>query len=171
MPTFVNQSTIGVDFNNPNSTAQFGLGSEVLGGQASEWTYCIATGTLVTGQIVTIFSGGTAYAVTTALLAGGDVAGTTGNLNMGAVQTLVPQGQYAWVARKGVGLYVATTGTVPPTYVGFSANAGVLTTALAVAVGNTAAGIFVTTSASTATLATALATLIFPRGVAGVPAE
>jgi len=165
----VTSSMIGVDFNNPSSTALFGLGTECLGSQASEWTYCIATGTIVTGQIVSIFPLGTAYAVTTALIAGGDVAGTTGNLNFGAVQTLVPQGQYAWVARKGVGLYVATTGTVPPTYVGFAANAGVLSTALAVAVGNTAAGIFITTSASTATLATALATLIFPRAIAGVP--
>lgn len=166
---FVNSSTIGVDFNNPSSTALFGLGSEVLGNQGSEWTYCIATGTLVTGQIVSIFPLGTAYALTTALVGGADVAGTTGNLNLGAVQTLCPQGQYAWVARKGMGLYVATTGTVPPTYVGFAAAAGFLQTALAVAVGHTAAGIFITTSASTATAATALATLIFPRALAGVP--
>jgi hypothetical protein len=166
---FVNSSVIGVDFNNPSSTALFGLGSEVLGSQASEWTYCIATGTLVTGQIVTIMTAGTAYACTTALIAGADVLGTTGQLNLGAIQTLATQGQYAWVARKGVGLYVATTGTVPPTYVGMAANAGFLQTALAVAVGNTMAGIFITTSASTATAATAFATLIFPRAIAAVP--
>ena len=166
---FVNSSAIGVDFNNPSSTALFGLGSEVLGSQASEWTYCIATGTLVTGQIVSIFPSGTAYALTTSLVNGGDVAGTTGYLNLGAIQTNCPQGQYAWVARKGVGLYVATTGTVPPVGVGFSAAAGFLQTSLAVAVGNTAAGIFITTSASTATAATAFATLIFPRPIASTP--
>lgn len=167
---FVNSSMIGVDFNNPSSTALFGLGSTTLGTQASEWTYCIATGTLTTGMICAIFPLGTAYALTTALVAGGDALGTTGNLNLGAVQTLAAQGQYVWVARKGIGLYVATTGTIPPTYVGHAAAAGVLQTALAVAVGNTAAGIFITTSASTATGATALATLIFPRPLAGVPA-
>lgn len=166
---FVNSSTIGVDFNNPSSTALFGLGSEVLGNQASEWTYCIATGTLVTGQIVAILSQGTAYALTTALVAGGDALGTTGQLALGAIQTLCPQGQYAWVARKGVDLYVATTGTVPPVNVGFSAAAGFLQTSLAVAVGNTAVGIFITTSASTATAATAKATLVFPRPIAATP--
>lgn len=166
---FATSSTIGADFNNPSSTALFALGTEVLGSQASEWTYVIATGTLVTGQIVSIFTAGTAYACTTALIAGGDALGTTGQLNLGAVQTLIPQGQYGWAARKGVGLYVATTGTVPPTFVGMAANAGVLQTALAVAVGNTMAGIFITTSASTATLATAVATLIFPRALAATP--
>ena len=162
-------SMIGVDFNNPSSTALFALGTEALGTQASEWTYCIATGTLSTGQLVAIFPAGTAYAFTTALLNGGDVAGTTGNLNLGAIQTNCPQGQYAWVARKGLDLYVATTGTIPPGAVGFSPSAGIICTSLLVAVGQTAAGIFITTSASTATAATAKATLQYPRPLVGVP--
>lgn len=162
---FVNSSVIGVDFNNPSSTALFGLGSEVLGSGGSEWTYVIATGTLVTGSVVSIFPAGTAYALTTSLLNGGDVAGTTGNLNLGVVQTLVPQGQYAWAARKGMNLLVLCSGTVPPTNVAFSATAGALVTSLIAAVGMTAFGIFVTTSASTAGLSTATATLIFPRGI------
>mgnify|MGYP001602756046 FL=1 len=162
-------SLIGVDFNNPSSTALFGLGTEALGTQGSEWTYCIATGTLTTGQLVAIFPSGTAYAFTTALLNGGDTSGTTGNLNLGAIQTNCPQGQYAWVARKGYGLYVATTGTIPPGQVGFSPTAGTVITAAAVAVGQTCAGIFITTSASTATAATALATLQYPRPLVGIP--
>lgn len=166
---FVNSSVIGVDFNNPSSTALFALGTEVLGSQASEWTYVVATGTLTTGQLVAIFPSGTAYAFTTALLNGGDVSGTTGNLNLGAIQTNCPQGQFAWVARKGVSLYVATTGTIPPGAVGFSPTAGGLVTGGLVAVGQTAAGIFITTSASTATAATALATLQYPRPLVGVP--
>src|SRR3990167_1144197 len=166
---FVNSSVIGVDFNNPSSTALFALGSEVLGSQASEWTYVIATGTLTTGQIVSIFPAGTAYAFTTALLNGGDALGTTGNLNLGAIQTNCPQGQYAWVARKGIDLYVATSGTIGSVAVGFGPTAGSLVTGGLVAVGQTAVGIFITTSASTATAATAKATLQFPRPMVGIP--
>ena len=162
-------SMIGVDFNNPSSTALFALGTEALGTQASEWTYCIATGTLSTGQLVAIFPAGTAYAFTTALLNGGDTAGTTGNLNLGAIQTYATQGQYAWVARKGIDLYVATSGTIPPGAVGFGPTAGSIVTGALVAVGQTAAGIFITTSASTATAATAKATLQYPRPLVGVP--
>lgn len=167
---FSNSSMIGVDFNNPSSTALFGLGSETLGTQGSEWTYCIATGTLSTGMIVSIFSQGTAYALTTALVAGGDVLLTTGQLNLGAVQTLVPQGQYAWVARKGISLYVACTGTCTGgAEYAFSPTAGVIQNAPAAGVGNTARGIFLTTSASTATLSVAVGTLQYPRAVASVP--
>ena len=167
--SFATSSTIGADFNNPSSTQLFALGTEVLGSGGSEWTYVVATGTLTTGMIVALFSAGTAYALTTALVAGGDAALTTANLALGAVQTNIPQGQFGWVARKGVGLYVATSGTVPPTNVGFSATAGTIVTGGLVAVGNTAAGIFITTSASTGTLATAIATLSFPRSVASTP--
>lgn len=167
---FVTSSKIGVDFNNPSSTALFGLGDEALGTQGSEWTYCIATGTLSTGMIVSIFSQGTAYALTTALIGGGDVLLTTGQLNLGAVQTLVPQGQYAWVARKGISLYVACTGTCTAgAEYAFSANAGVIQNAPAAAVGHTARGIFLTTSASTATLSVAVGTLQYPRALASTP--
>lgn len=162
-------SMIGVDFNNPSSTALFALGTEALGTQASEWTYCIATGTLSTGQLVSIFPNGTAYAFTTALLAGADVALTTGNINLGAIQTYAAQGQYVWVARKGINLYVACSGTIPPGPVGFAPSAGLLVTSLLVAVGQTAAGIFITTSASTATASVAQATLQWPRPLVGVP--
>ncbi len=163
-------SLIGVDFNNPSSTALFGLGTEVLGTQASEWTYCIATGTLSTGMIVSIFSQGTAYAVTTALINGGDVLLTTGQLNLGAVQTLVPQGQYAWVARKGISLYVACTGTCTAgAEYAFSPTAGVIWNAPAAGVGVTARGIFLTTSASTATLSVAVGTLQYARPIASTP--
>lgn len=167
---FANSSTIGVDFNNPSSTALFGLGTEVLGNQGSEWTYCVATGTLSTGMIVSIFSGGTAYAVTTALINGGDVLLTTGQLNMGAVQTLVPQGQFAWIARKGISLYVACTGTCTGgAEYAFSPTAGVIQNAPAAGVGVTARGIFLTTSASTATLSVAVGTLQYVRPIASTP--
>ncbi len=163
-------SMIGVDFNNPSSTALFGLGTETLGTQGSEWTYCIATGTLSTGMIVTILSAGTAYALTTALVNGGDALLTTGQINLGAVQTLVPQGQYAWVARKGISLFIACTGTCTGgAEYAFSPTAGVIQNAPAAGVGNTARGVFLTTSASTATLSVAVGTLSFPRPIASTP--
>ena len=165
----VTSSMIGVDFNNPSSTALFGLGTTCLGNQGSEWIYCVSTGALTTGQFVAVFPSGTAYALTTALVAGADTAGTTGNLDLGAIQTNCPQGQFAWVARKGLNMYVATTGTIPPVPVAFSPSAGVLITALAAAVNHTAAGIFITTSASTATAATAFATLQYPRAITSTP--
>lgn len=168
---FVTSSTIGADFNNQSSTALFALGGEVLGSGASEWTYVIATGTLTTGQIVSIFPAGTAYAFTTALLAAADVLGTTGNgINLGVVQTTIQQGQYGWVARKGMGLYVLCTGTCTAGgNVAFSPSAGALQNAPAAGVGNTANGVFITTSASTATQSLAVATLLYPRGAASLP--
>ena len=167
--SFTTSSQIGVDLNNPSSTALFTLGQKVLGNNDSEWTYVIATGTLTTGMCCSIFSAGTAYAFTTALLNGGDTAGTTGFLDLGFAQFTIPQGQYGFVARRGINMYVACTGTVPPVPVAFSPTAGVLITALAAAVGMTAAGIFITTSASTATLSVAQAIITYPRGVAATP--
>lgn len=164
---YVTQSTIGVDLNNPSSTALFTLGQKVLGSDNSEWHYVIATGTLTTGQLVYINTLGTAAALTTAQVA----ANTTGGLDIGFVQFTMPQGQYGFVAKRGTNLYVLCTGTVPGgAALGFAAAAGTLQTAGAVAVGNTAAGIFVTTSASTATASVTTAIVTFPRAVASAAA-
>ena len=117
-----------------------------------------------------MFTNGTAYASTTALLNGGDTLGTTGNLDLAVVQTNVPQGQYAWAARRGLNLYVASTGTIPVgAAVAFMPTAGAIGTSLLAAVGQTAAGVFVTTSSSTATAAVCQATLHWPRPLVGVP--
>lgn len=166
---FVTSSMLGADLNNSSTTQLFALGTKILGNNDSEWTYVIATGTLTTGQLVSLFSAGTAYAFTTALLNGGDVAGTTGFLDLGAAQYTIAQGSYGWVARRGLSMYIATTGTVPPTFVGFAPTAGAVITALAVAVGQTCAGIFITTSASTATAAVATCILSYPRALVGIP--
>ena len=170
MPGFTQSSMIGVDYNNPSSTALFALGGKSLGSNDSEWVYCIATGTITTGMFCGVLSLGTAYMVTTALIAGGDTAGTTGALDLAVAQFTVPQGQYAWFARQGLGLYVLCSATCPNgVNMGFSPNSGAITTSLGVAVGNTAVGIYITTSASTATLSVTTATLRFPRPIAAVP--
>ena len=163
---FVNSSMIGVDYNNASSTALFATRTGSLGSDGSRWVYVIATGTLTTGQIVSVFPNGTAYALTTALLNGGDVAGTTGYLDLAVVQTVIPQGQYGWAARDGMNLYVATTGTVTGGgNVAFAPTAGAIWNQPAAGVGASAFGIFVTTSASTATAATCIATIQGIRGI------
>lgn len=163
---FVNSSMIGVDYNNASSTALFALGTSSLGNNGSRWVYVVATGTLTTGMCVSVFPAGTAYALTTALLNGGDVVGTTGNLDLAFVQTVIPQGQFGWAARDGIALYVATTGTVTAGgNVAFAPTAGLIWNQPAAGVASSAFGIFVTTSASTATAATCIATVQYPRGV------
>ena len=163
---FVNSSMIGVDYNNASSTALFATRTSSLGSDGSRWVYVIATGTLTTGQIVAVFPNGTAYALTTALLNGGDVAGTTGYLDLAVAQTVIPQGQYGWAARDGMNLYVATTGTVTGGgNVAFAPTAGAIWNQPAAGVGSSAFGIFVTTSASTATAATCIATIQGIRGI------
>ena len=163
---FPTGSMIGADLQNPSSTALFTLNTPVMGSDNYRGQYVIATGTLTTGTVVYIASGGTANALTTA-----QVASDATGLDLGFVQFTMTQGQYGFVAKSGTNLYVLCTGTVPGgAALGFAAAAGTLQTAGAVAVGNSAAGIFVTTSASTATASVATAIVTFPRAVASAAA-
>ena len=158
----VTSSTIGVDLNNPSSTALFALGTKVFGSTDSEWEYCIATGTLATGALVQISPLGTAIACTTAIL-------NTNNPNvgdLGLAQFTIPQGQYAWIPTRGKSLYVACTGTITPVVqIGLSPTAGTIITGGAVALGQTMAGIQLEVSASTATASITTCTLQWPRFV------
>ncbi len=155
-------SMIGVDLNNPSSTALFAVGTKVFGSNDSEWEYCVATGTLTTGMLCQVSPSGTAIACTTAIL-------NTNNPNVGDIvfpQFTVPQGQYAFMATRGKSLYVYCTGTIPPTVqLGLSPTAGAIITAAAVAAGQTLAGIMLEVSASTATLSIQTATIQWPRFV------
>ena len=167
---FTNSSLLGIDFNNPSTTALFALNSQAIGSNDSMFQYCIATGTLTTGQIVQISILGTAIAVTTAILNAATVS-----MDIGIAQYTVAQGSYAWIAKRGQSLYVQCTGTIPPTVgVGLAPTAGTLITSLLVAVGQSMAGIFLEASASTATLSIQTCTLQWPRfiavgGTAGQP--
>ena len=159
MPS-VTSSMIGVDLNNPSSTQLFALNTKVFGTQDSEWQYCIATGTLATGMFVQISQAGTAIALTTAIQNAATVP-----LDIGVAQYTVPQGQWAYIAKRGQSLYVACTGTIPQgVAVGLAPSSnGVLTTGGAAIAGSTMAGIFLYASASTATASIAQATLQWPR--------
>lgn len=153
-------SQIGVDLNNPNSTQLFALGTKVLGTGDSEWTYVMATGTLTTGQLVQITPTGTAIAYTTAILA----STSTTDFDVAVAQFTVPQGQYAYVAKRGHAIYVLCTGTIAMGVgVGLSPTAGSLIVASSVAAGCTMAGIFLEASSSTATASITTATMQWPR--------
>jgi hypothetical protein len=101
-------SLIGADLSGlGGSTALFALGTPAFGSAGSEWQYVEATATFITGEIVLVNPTGTAKTLVSSLL----TAGTEG-YEIGFVQSLVNQGEFAWVARRGRGLYVLVTGTL-----------------------------------------------------------
>lgn len=158
---FVTSSTLGASLTSSNSTALFTLNSIVHGSEDSEWQYVIATGTIATGRLVTIGASGTAIVATTAnLIAPGDGVGYA----LGVTQFQLLQGEYGFVAKRGMNMILACTGTVAPGNVLYLANElGVVGTA---ATSATLAGIYITTSASTATLSTAARCILsYPRCV------
>ncbi len=156
----VNSSLIGASLTTSSTTALFGLGTRAMGGGA-EWEYVFSSATMATGRICYISPDGTALPVTT-----GNVAASTAGMKLGVTQFLMSAGEYGFVATYGGEIYIACSGTVPPTVqVAFSATSGVLVTSLAAAAGNTAAGFFITTSASTATVSVAKGFITYPRAL------
>lgn len=155
-----NSSLIGASLTTPSSTALFALGTRAEGG-GSEWEYVFASASIATGRCVYISPSGTALPVTT-----GNIAASTAGLKLAFVQYQMSAGEYGFVALNGGPIYIACSGTVPPTVqVAFSATSGVLVTSLAAAVGHTAAGVFITTSASTAGISMAQGLVTFPRPI------
>ena len=172
---FVSSSMLGVDLNNANTTQQFALNTKVLGSDNSEWQYVIATAALTTGQIVNVFPGGTAIALTTAMLGGAGTAGMTGSLDLGVAQFPISSSLYGFVAKRGTNLQVAVSGTCPiGLAAGYSFAGDALVTA-GLAVASTALGFFPYTSGAvanggaTAGRSIMLATLVYPRAATGVP--
>ena len=158
-----NSSLIGANFAASGTTQLFALGTNALGTDGTEWQYCEATSTFITGEFVLLNPASTAKTLLTSLL----TANAEG-YDIGASQGVITQGEFGWVAKRGRNLYVLCTGTVTAggeTGVAFSANSGRLENALAAGVGQTAFGIHVTTSASTGTASVAVATLTWPRNV------
>ena len=153
---FGTSSMIGVDLNNSSTTALFGLNTKAFGSLDSEWQYCIATGTIATGQFVQINTQGTAIAITTAIIANALVP-----MDIGVCQYTVPQGSYFWVPKRGQQLYVLCSGSLPTT-VALGINAGgVLGTGLLGV--STMAGVFLEAAATTVAASVVNATLQWPR--------
>ena len=160
-----NSSLIGANFASSDATALFALGTTANGTDGTNFQYCEATSTFITGELVLLNPASTAKTLLTSLL-----TGNAEGVNIGAAQNIINQGEFGWVATKGRNLYVLCTGTVTAggeTGGAFSANSGRLQNAAAVGVGQTCLGLFITTSASTATASVAIATLTWPRSVIG----
>ena len=163
-------SMIGVDLSGLGGTTQlFALGTPAFGSGGSEWQYVEATATFITGEIVLINPTGTAKTLISSLL----TAGTEG-YEIGFVQNLVNQGEFAWVARRGRGLYVLVTGGTTMTAgsdngLALGANSGRLVPGTAA--GNTIYGVWLTQSISASGASTvATAVMQWPRILAsGVP--
>lgn len=166
---FVTSSMIGVDLQNQSSTQLFALNTKVLGANDSEWHYVIATAALVTGQFVQINLNGTANILSTAILQGLGVDGTTGNLDIGVAQFPVSGGAYAFVAKKGSNMFLRCSGTVPPGALGFQ-DSGTLSTSLLATDGMTALGVMIYASASTAGVSVTSGLLAYPRPRLAIPA-
>mgnify|MGYP001608701935 CR=1 FL=1 len=162
-------SLIGADLSGLGGTTQlFALGTIAQGSAGSEWEYIEVTSTHVTGKIVVINQNGTGKVALPAMMtANGTQA------QFGFVQNTVNQSEFAWVAKRGRGLYVLTSASLTlggDSVLGLalSANSGRLIAQPAAAVGATMFGIFILSAVGTADLAAgvpALASLLWPRNV------
>lgn len=163
---FASSSQIGVDLNNASTTQLFALGYKVFGSDDSEWTYALASGSIVTGQFVQLIGGGTAGPLQTANLVYNSVA-----LDIGVAQFTVSAGLYAFFAKRGRNLYALVSGsTIPGGNSWAWGNTGTMVSSLLAAVGNSAAGIFLTTSSNPAVAASTVVvqglTMVWPRALA-----
>jgi hypothetical protein len=156
-------SLLGVDLSASNSTALFALRTPVNTTGGGYFEYCEFSATQITGRLVLITNDGTAYTLLTSKLTA--ASATTGiGYDIGAVQNVVNQGEFGWVARKGANLYVSITGTCTAGGdIAYAAAGGKVQNAVDAAVGLTSLGIWITTSDSAQSLVKAtLATLLWP---------
>ena len=161
-------SLIGVDLSGLGGTTQlFALGTVCQGTDGSTWEYIEVTSTHVTGKIVIINRPGTGKVALPAML----TANATGGW-FGFVQNAVNQGEFAWVATRGRGLYVLVSSCLTAgldTGFALSANSGRLIRESEGAVGSTMYGFYVLSSVATADVAAgvlSLMTLTWPRSIA-----
>lgn len=152
MATFVvNQSTVGVDLNNAQTTAQFTTGSQVEGSAGTEFTYV---------ELGTATSAGTLLAINATNTANLAVPSSTGS-RFAFAQAAFTSGSFAWVATRGNPLTVlvsATSSLFMPLYV--TAASGALSTT---ASSGTMAGITLLTASTTAVLTAYQAVVTWPK--------
>lgn len=152
---------VGVDLNNQSTTQLFALGTHVLGTQNSEWVY-INAATSVSGlSAVAINAAGTG-----GMASGGDL---TAGRQLALAQTSISAQAFGWVAIRGLGLTVATTGSSSATSSVFLAASGTPTGTLSSAAtgSGTLAGVSFTDVANqTATATFTTCNLTWPRGAA-----
>ena len=122
---YINQSTLGADFQNGSATALFAVGTHVLGNNGTEWVYV---------QANTSISGLTVVAINTVSYTCGMASGLdlTNGSQIAFAQTSISSQAYGWVAIRGLGLTVISSGScTAPTAAGvFLAASGIRTGAL-----------------------------------------
>lgn len=151
----MNGSMIGVDFASASDTAQFALGTTVLGTQDTLWVYVECNSVMVTGDVCAITTGGTANRVTTT---GGQSAEKQ---VLCFPQTSATSGQFAWAAQKGAPIYVQVSATCNPSAALYVATTtGKLSTTSA---SSTIAGVVLLALSGTATTAAVLANVVWPK--------
>lgn len=106
---FIQSSTIGVDLNNGNATALFAVGTHVLGQNGTEWVYVQANTSIVANTMV-VYNSGT---FTCAMASAGD--SIIGGNQLATAQTSISSQAFGWVAIRGIGLTVSTTGSTTAT--------------------------------------------------------
>lgn len=156
----LNSSTIGVDLNNGNATALFAVGTHVLGSNDTEWVYVQANTSILPYRMVAFNAAGTCGMASASDLLNG--------LQLGLAQTSISSQAYGWVAIRGIGLTVQTTGSATATAQGiYLAASGTPTGVLSnvASASGTVAGIsFTDVSTQTAVSTLTTATLSWPRG-------
>ena len=100
-----NSSLIGVDFNNASSTALFAEGTHALGSNGTEFVYVQAATSIVRQRMVAYQSG----TFTCGMASGADLV--TNGYVIANAQTSISAQAYGWVAIRGVGLTVASSGS------------------------------------------------------------
>ena len=124
---YVNQGMLGADFNNGNATALFALGTHALANNGTEFVYV---------QAATSISGLTVVAINTAGYTCGMASGLdlVNGSQIAFAQTSISASAFGWVAIRGLGLTVISSGScTAPTGVGvFLAASGVRTGMLSV---------------------------------------
>lgn len=156
MSTFVPQgSKLGVDLNNPSSTATFSLLDSTRGSNDTEFVYCYVSGALNTGSGVRISQTGTAALWTAASVATG--------VELGFAPTSFTDAQYGWIARRGNPLTVLVSATSTLNVQLYASDtSGALTTT---ATSGTLVGIALQTASTTAAVANFLAVVSWPKSI------
>ncbi len=157
----VNGSVIGVNLqgNSDGATANFALGTHVLGNAGSDWIYVAAAGAITTGALVAINSGFTAK-----LALATDAFGTTpgSGMQLAFAQGAFAASDFGWVCLRGANMVVAVSNVSTlgaALYIG--TNSGIITTA---AGSGTLAGIILATASASGVLnAATVAYLQYPR--------
>jgi hypothetical protein len=146
--------------NNGGTQATWTLGTTIDGNNKSAWMYVYASSAIALGQLVAVRTSGTATLGTVTLARLG--------YSLGLAQCAFAAGDYGWVATKGIGLSVATTGAgAVGVRLYTSGTAGYLsTTALSTQAELLDIRLLTTASGTTVTVVTAVASTLVVKDVA-----